>query len=190
MPEQYSEFSDQLLIEQFQQTGNKQLIGELFKRYAMLVYGLCFKYLKNEEDAKDSVNDIFELVLENASKQPIVYFRAWIYSVSKNHLYKKTKKNNPLETTELKNISEKFMENEVDLTLYEKEEQSELLTKAISNLSEEQRTCIELFYYQQKSYQEVASISGYDLNKVKSAIQNGKRNLKLFMEENSTQHEG
>ena len=107
MPEQYSEFSDQLLIEQFQQTGNKQLIGELFKRYAMLVYGLCFKYLKNEEDAKDSVNDIFELVLENASKQPIVYFRAWIYSVSKNHLYKKTKKINPLETTELKNISEK-----------------------------------------------------------------------------------
>ena len=81
------------------------------------------------------------------------------------------------------------MENDVDLTLYKQEEQGELLQQALSNLNEEQRTCIELFYYQQKSYQEVASITGYDLNKVKSAIQNGKRNLKLFMEENKSSYE-
>ena len=80
------------------------------------------------------------------------------------------------------------MENDTNLYLNRQEEESELLQRAISNLNEEQRTCIDLFYYQLKPYQEVASITGYDLNKVKSAIQNGKRNLKLFMEEKKQQH--
>jgi len=97
-------------------------------------------------------------------------------------------KNNSLETIDVENISEKFMENEEDLSLNIREHESALLQQAISNLNEEQRTCIELFYYQQKPYQEVASMTGYDLNKVKSAIQNGKRNLKLFMEEKKQQH--
>ena len=97
-------------------------------------------------------------------------------------------KNNPLEIIDIENISERFMENETDLSLNIQEEQSVLLKQAISNLNDEQRTCIELFYYKQKPYQEVASITGYDLNKVKSAIQNGKRNLKLFMEEKKLKH--
>jgi RNA polymerase sigma-70 factor (ECF subfamily) len=97
-------------------------------------------------------------------------------------------KNKSVEIIDVENFSEKFMENEPDLSLNIREHESELLQQAISNLNEEQRTCIELFYYQQKPYQEVASMTGYDLNKVKSAIQNGKRNLKLFMEEKKLKH--
>jgi RNA polymerase sigma factor (sigma-70 family) len=80
------------------------------------------------------------------------------------------------------------MESEENLSLNIREQESELLHLAISNLNNEQRTCIELFFLHQKPYQEVASITGYDLNKVKSAIQNGKRNLKLFMEDKKQQH--
>jgi RNA polymerase sigma-70 factor (ECF subfamily) len=39
-----------------------------------------------------------------------------------------------------------------------------------------------LFYLEQKCYKDIADLTGYDLNKVKSAIQNGKRNLKICME--------
>jgi RNA polymerase sigma-70 factor (ECF subfamily) len=53
---------------------------------------------------------------------------------------------------------------------------------AIQQLNPEQRTCIQLFYLDKKSYQEIADKTGYSLLQVKSYIQNGKRNLKLLLE--------
>ncbi len=188
VPRQYSIFSDTELILLYKKESNPELIGELYKRYSLLVYGLCCKYLKHEENAQDAVSEIFELLLEKLKTHEVTFFKSWLFIVSKNHLMRLKSKNNSLETIDIENISEKFMENEGDLSLNIREHESELLQQAISNLNDEQRTCIDLFYYKQKPYQEVASITGYDLNKVKSAIQNGKRNLKLFMEENKLHH--
>lgn len=188
MPNLYSTYTDAKLVELYQKESNTACAGELYKRYSLLVYGLCYKYLKHETDAEDAVTEIFEIVLEKLKTHEVSFFKSWLFIVSKNHLMRTKAKNNSLETIDIENISEKFMENEEDLSLNIREHESELLQKAISNLNDEQRTCIELFYYKQKPYQEVASITGYDLNKVKSAIQNGKRNLKLFMEENKQKH--
>ncbi len=55
------------------------------------------------------------------------------------------------------------------------------LEKGITELSEEQKTCIELFYLHDKSYEDISNMTGYDMKKVKSYIQNGKRNLKIFL---------
>ena len=184
--------SDNELVKLYQNEGNSAHVGELYKRYSLLLYGLCYKYLKNEDDAKDAVIEIFEFLLEKLKTAEVSYFKSWLYIVAKNHLIKKINKINSLKTIELdeddKKSAGKFMENETETDLNIKEEKSDKLQQAISNLNEEQRTCIELFYYQQKPYQEVASITGYDLNKVKSAIQNGKRNLKLFMEEKQSKN--
>lgn len=188
MPKQYNTYTDAALIQLYQRELNAEYIGELYKRYSLLVYGLAYKYLKHEEDAQDAVTEIFEIILEKLKTHEVEFFKSWLFILSKNYLMRRKSKNNSLEIIDIENISEKFMENETDLSLNIQEEQSVLLKQAISNLNDEQRTCIELFYYKQKPYQEVASITGYDLNKVKSAIQNGKRNLKLFMEENSTTH--
>ena len=183
MSKQYSTYTDAELIQFYQKELNTAYVGELYKRYSLLVYGLCYKYLRHEEDAKDTVTEIFELVLEKLKTHEVAFFKSWLFMVSKHHLMRRKAKNNSLEIIDIENISEKFMENEEDMSLNIREHEGELLQQAISNLNDEQRTCIELFYYKQKPYQEVASITGYDLNKVKSAIQNGKRNLKLFMEE-------
>jgi len=187
MVQNLSNLTDSELIELYQQKHDTAYIGELYKRYSMLVFGLCYKYLKNEEDAKDAVTEIFEVLIEKLKVYEVSFFKSWLYSLSKNEILKKIKKSNSLNNIELdentKKSAEKFMENAQEITLNIREHESDTLKEAISNLNDEQHTCIELFYYQQKSYQEVASITGYDLNKVKSAIQNGKRNLKLFMEE-------
>jgi len=187
MAQNLSAYTDIELIELFQKTGDAVYIGELYKRYSMITYGLCYKYLQHEDDAKDAVAEIFEILLEKLKINEVAFFKSWLFIVAKNHLLKKINKNNSLKTIELDETIEKnagkIMENEPEMDLNIEEEKSERLQQAISNLTEEQRTCIELFYYKQKPYQEVASITGYDLNKVKSAIQNGKRNLKLFMEE-------
>jgi RNA polymerase sigma factor (sigma-70 family) len=184
----YTTYTDAELVERYKKEAGTVYAGELYKRYSLLVYGLCYKYLKHEEDAKDAVTEIFEIVLDKLKTHEVVFFRSWLFMVSKNHLMRKKLKNNALETIDIENIPEKFMENGEDLSLNIREHESALLQQALSNLNDEQRTCIELFYYKQKPYQEVASITGYDLNKVKSAIQNGKRNLKLFMEEKKQQH--
>lgn len=178
-----SSYSDNELIRSYQSDLNTKYVGELYKRYAVLVYGLSCKYLKDEEAAKDAVTEIFELIIHKLKDHKVDYFKSWLFIVSKNYLMRSIEKNNALKTIDIKNISERFMEMETASYLNVKEHESELLQKAISNLNDEQRTCIELFYLQAKPYQEVASITGYDLNKVKSSIQNGKRNLKLFMEE-------
>lgn len=184
-----STYSDEQLIVLYQQKNDAVYIGELFKRYSILVYGLSYKYMRNEIDAQESVSEIFEHLLLKLKTQEVSFFKSWLYSLSKNRLLRKIEKNKSLEFIELENNSEKFMENDTSTYLNSVEEKSELLQKAISNLTEEQRTCIELFYYQQKTYLEVASITSYDLNKVKSAIQNGKRNLKIFMEEKQQKNE-
>ncbi|MCH7910662.1 MAG: sigma-70 family RNA polymerase sigma factor [Candidatus Hydrogenedentes bacterium] len=62
-----------------------------------------------------------------------------------------------------------------------KEQSLQGLENAIAGLNDEQRRCIELFYLEQKCYNEVAAITTYSLNEVKSYIQNGKRNIKLLM---------
>ena len=182
-------YSDEELIKLYRQENDAIYIGELYKRYAVLVFGVCYKFLKDQTNASEAVSEIFEHLLIKLKTQEVDYFKSWLYMLCKHKLLRKIEKNKSLETIELENNSEKFMENDTSMYLNSVEEKSELLQKALSNLNEEQRTCIELFYYQQKTYQEVASITNYDLNKVKSAIQNGKRNLKLFMEEKKHENE-
>ncbi|HNE50038.1 MAG TPA: RNA polymerase sigma factor [Chitinophagales bacterium] len=185
MSRNLAHLSDIDLVELYKKDFNTLYIGELYKRYSLLVYGLSYKYLKDEIAAQDAVTEIFEAVIFKLKTHEVSFFKSWLFILAKNYLLRSIEKNNKLEINSIENISEKFMENDTDLYLNRQEEESELLQRAISNLNEEQRTCIDLFYYQLKPYQEVASMTGYDLNKVKSAIQNGKRNLKKFMEENN-----
>lgn len=83
---------------------------------------------------------------------------------------------------ELKENSLLFMDNSDIEHLHEKEKQISLMETAITLLNSDQKTCIELFFFQNKSYVEITELTGYSLNDVKSHIQNGKRNLKIKME--------
>lgn len=180
--------SDEELILQFKNSGDNHYIGELFERYTHLIFGVCMKYLKDKEDSKDAVMDIFEELADKLKAHEIANFKSWIYSVSKNHclmiLRKETRK-----LQEHQNIYEIIRQEVMESgDIFHPSDSSELedkikkLKTGIVKLKEEQRTCIELLYLQNKSYQEVAAITGYNLKKVKSYIQNGKRNLKIFLE--------
>lgn len=178
-----TKYSDEQLIAFYQEKDDSVYIGELYKRYSLLVYGLSLKHLKTDALAREAVSEIFEHLILKLKKEEISSFRSWLYVTSRNRLLRIIEKNNTMKIIELENNSDFFMENDTFMYLNNIEDKNKVLEKALSNLNDEQRTCIDLFYYKQKTYQEVASITGYDLNKVKSAIQNGKRNLKIFMEE-------
>lgn len=162
---------------------NLEAMNEIFVRYSLLVKGVCLKYLKNEAEAEDLMMELFSKLSNKVQNHTISNFRSWLYSVSKNEclmLLRKNKINLADSEKELLKLTEDSVES---LQLAQlNEEKLNLLYRAIEDLNHEQKKCVELFYLKDKSYDEIASSTGYDLKKVKSYIQNGKRNLKLKLE--------
>ena len=182
----YSQHSDLELISSYKETADKEIIGFLFEKYTHLVFGVCMKYLKDEDEAKDAVMQIFEKLITDLKKHEINQFKGWLHSVSKNYclMQLRSDKNRAGKEQELKKEFKSFVESgfEVHLTdVPDKEKQLTLLEEAIKTLKEDQKLCIELFYLREKSYHEIVELTGYSLNNVKSHIQNGKRNIKIHM---------
>ena len=180
-----SPISDIELIAQYKQTGNNRYVGELFKRYSHLIFGVCMKYLKDSDNSKDAVMQIFEKLLTDLQKHNITNFKSWLYSVAKNHclMYLRNNKVQISYQDAIKNNNVVMeMENSLHLT-NENNKEIDLnnLEKAIEELNSNQKQCIELFYLKEKCYLEVSEITGYSMNEVKSHIQNGKRNLKIIL---------
>lgn len=181
------QLSDGELVAGFQETGNNEILGELYKRYSHLVYGLCLKYFKDEAESKDAVIRIFEKLMKDLKKHKVEHFKSWLYMVSKNFclMELRKRKTNIRRIDEYKNhVTQAEYPEAVSMEQEEMEERELQLNKmeeAMKCLKEEQRICVELFYLKEKSYQEVADETGFELKKVKSFIQNGKRNLMLFL---------
>jgi len=172
---------DQELLSRYYQDGNSQWLGQLLQRYTLMLLGVCMKYLRNEEEAKDAVQQIFEKAIMELGKYKITYFKSWIYMVAKNHCLMKLRNKGrlPVELTEQQYY--KPDEEESKNPVSEKEEMLSALERTLPHLNNEQRTCVERFYLHQQSYQQIAEGTGYSLSQVKSHIQNGKRNLKLLL---------
>ncbi|WP_199136230.1 RNA polymerase sigma factor [Pedobacter sp. ASV12] len=180
-----NQHDDSELIATYQKSGDLEALGTLYNKYMHLVFGVCFNYFRDEEQSKDAVMQIFEELVLKLKLHQVQNFKSWLHVLTRNHclmaLRKSTK--NPTVTLE-----DNFVENEdfVHLDIDDaKETQLTLMEKCMETLSEEQRKSVELFYLQEKCYKEVADITGYDMLKVKSYIQNGKRNLKICIEKNS-----
>ncbi|WP_424963049.1 RNA polymerase sigma factor [Ekhidna sp.] len=172
--------TDELQLRFYRNTGNQEVIGKLYNKYMHLIYGLCLKYLKNRDDAQDAVMSIYEQLSEKLLTTEVQHFKSWLYMVSKNHCLMELRKKNP------EIHSEVFMESGEDMHLNNEkvklEEDLVALEACIEELKREQRNCVKLFFLEKKSYQQVNEETGLDLKKVKSHIQNGKRNLKMCLE--------
>ncbi len=178
--------SDDELINEFNSSGDLELLGELYSRYMHLVYGVCLKYLKDREESMDAVMQIFEKLIDDLPKQQILNFSGWLHVVTKNYclMQIRSKKSQDEKLRELIIDGGSFMENSFDLHPLDKEEinMDEALEKCIEKLKEEQKECIHRFYFDNKCYSDIAKDMGIDEKKVKSHLQNGKRNLKLCLE--------
>ncbi|UZR94501.1 RNA polymerase sigma factor [Chondrinema litorale] len=188
--------SDEELLVAFKQSGDMALLSELFDRYVELVFGVCMKYLKNEENSKDAVMQIYEQLVEKVPKHEIQNFKSWLYVFVKNYCLMQLRKKENKNHVQLEGIiSDDFMESDEDLHLIsengeaisEKELLLQLMESGLDELEEKQKQCLKLFYLEEKCYKEIVEITEFDLKKVKSYIQNGKRNLKIYMEKSREQ---
>jgi len=176
---------DAVLIARYKHTGSLEVLGVLYNRYMHLVYGVCLNYFKEEEASKDAVMQIFEELVLKLKIHEVQNFKSWLHVLTRNHCLMAIRKNAKHDTI---SIEDAFVENTefVHLDIEDaKEKQLTVMEKCMDTLSEEQKISVNLFYLQEKCYKEVAEITGYEILKVKSYIQNGKRNLKICMEKNS-----
>jgi RNA polymerase sigma-70 factor (ECF subfamily) len=177
----YDHITDAELLDLYYTDKNQEWIGILLERYTLLLLGVCMKYLKNETEAKDCVQQIFLKVLTEVSKYRIDYFKSWLYMVAKNHCLMKLRDKGAKSVKELNEEQLTVTESAKD-ELLANEHTYDLLEEAIEELNEEQRQCVILFYLKKNSYQQITEKTGYSLLQVKSYIQNGKRNLKIILE--------
>lgn len=175
--------TDKELIASFKQSGDMSHLSVLYQRYMDLVFGVCLKYFKDAERSKDAVMDIFEELNTKLRQHKVENFKGWLHVLTRNYCLMQLRSPRNMKTTE---FSTNFMQSEENMHLNgeaaEKESNFVKLENCLQTLPEEQQSSVRLFYLDNKCYNEIAVITGYDWNKVRSYIQNGKRNLKLCME--------
>ena len=178
--------SDQQLLEHWYETHDNRVLGTLLQRYTLLLLGVCMKYLKNEEEAKDAVQQVFVKAISELKKYKVDYLKSWLYMIARNHCLMKLRDNH----FTIKEVGEWLNEatDEPALEGENREAVFQYLEEALAQLNAEQKTCVTLFYLHRKSYNEISVLTGQSLPQVKSCIQNGKRNLKLFTNKKRQHH--
>jgi RNA polymerase sigma-70 factor (ECF subfamily) len=181
--------ADEELLNEFRSGGNLEVLGELYSRYIHLVYGVCLKYFKNREESKDGVMQIFEKLIAEIPRHNIGNFKSWLHVVTRNYclMQLRSDKSEKEKFREWINDPAVFMETVTDMHPLDNDEDSGLMDKAledcIERLNADQKNCIRQFYFENRCYSEIAVNLALDVKKVKSNLQNGKRNLKICLKE-------
>lgn len=174
--------SDDALLARYVAGGDTRYLGMLYERYMPMVYGVCLKILRDPGKAEDAVMAIYEELTRKAKEHQVESFRGWLYVLARNHCLMEWRKNQRRPTD---------LHAPEDMTRYDAVEAAfevELpagptpLEKCLGELPEQQRRSVELFYFGEKSYKEIAGLLPEEIGKVRSFIQNGRRNLRLCLE--------
>lgn len=187
----FDEAPDELLLQRYRATKQQEYLGVLFNRYIHILFGICMKYFKDETRSEDAVLQLYEVVAQKVLAHQIDNFGGWVTTVARNHCLMALRQKKAQRKRQQQYVADARVHMESDTTLHptggaeEKEMALNRLSEAIGQLNEEQRMCIELFFLQEKSYQEIVDLTGWDYKAVKSHIQNGKRNLKKIMQASS-----
>lgn len=174
--------SDTEILDRFYSDRDNQWLGQLLNRYTLLLFGVSMKYLKNEEEAKDAVQQIFLKALTELQKYRVEYFKSWLYMVAKNHCLMKIRDRQGKQPAELKEETTYIAAEDSLDQVHEKDITLDLMEQSLNELNAAQQECLKSFYLEKRSYQEIADQTGFTTALVKSHIQNGKRNLRIILE--------
>jgi RNA polymerase sigma factor (sigma-70 family) len=184
----FADMTDPELLDRYYAGQDNSWLGVLLERYTLLLLGVCMKYIKEKEEAKDCVQQVFVKIITELPKYKVEHFKSWVYTIARNHcLMRLRDRHGHVQATITDNLLVSWDEDHGKNKHLEKEQKLELLSQALEELGTEQKRCLVLFYLEKKSYQEIADSTSFTLMQVKSHIQNGKRNLRQFMENRAAQ---
>ena len=176
--------SDEALLASYKDSGEARYLGILYERYMPMVYGVCLKIFRDKGNAEDAVMGIYETLVRKVPEHEITAFRGWLYVLARNYCLMEWRKNHrhptnyhPPENMELYDAVEAPFEVELP-----EDNAPKPLAKCLDELPEQQRQSVELFYFKNKSYKDISELISEEIGKVRSYIQNGRRNLKICLE--------
>ncbi len=179
----YKTLSDKELADLYRGSGDQELLAVLYSRHSDLLFGVCMKYLKNADNAADACNDIYVELVSKLLKHEVLNVKAWLHTLARNHCLMRLRGDKKMPTDEL---PEQFVQSDEswhpDIAM-QREQKLSALEECIEGLKNEQKQAVSLFYMEQKSYNEIAELTGIPWNNIRSQIQNGRRNLKICIEE-------
>lgn len=175
----YTQMTDAQLVQQYVSMADMKCMEELYNRYQRKVFGIAYHVLRDKEESVDILLAVFEKVMHELAKTEVRDFGGWLYMLTRNACLMRLRGEKRRAAREKLYAASLPHEEEIEPELFHDKNQA--LKRALNALSETQRTCVELFYFQHKSYKEVADEMGIDTESVRSQLQNGKRNLKNLM---------
>jgi RNA polymerase sigma-70 factor (ECF subfamily) len=182
-----TKLADDELLQSLTKDNYGDIVNEIFNRYSHILYGVCYKYLKNTEESKDAVQSIFEKIFIDLSNHTVKNLKSWLFVVAKNyclmHIRKRQLDLKELTPESTTNVLYKLYQEELGQKIDDEvaEDQISKMLALMEKLSSQQGICLSLMYLEDKSYKEIADITGFGMNEVKSHIQNGKRNLRKLL---------
>ncbi|MBC6612272.1 sigma-70 family RNA polymerase sigma factor [Hymenobacter sp. BT507] len=195
-PKSPAELSDEELLLRYRQQGDVADLGTLYDRHLTEVFAICRRYLRPDEEAQDAVMQLFEQLVDKLRRHEVSNFPAWLHATVRNHcllVLRARQRAGPAAGGALvvhfpdaagmeSAAHQHLVSNDADDDAHLTEERLQALEHALAELPDGQRRCLELFYLEKKCYADVAQLTGFDLKQVKSYLQNGKRNLKRYLE--------
>jgi RNA polymerase sigma-70 factor (ECF subfamily) len=199
-PKSPTELSDEELLVRYRQQGAVADLGVLYERHMPEVFAICRRYLgsSGEADAQDAVMQLFEVLVEKLRHHEVDNFPAWLHATARNHcLMALRARQRPgpdrggalvlhfPDAAGMESVVAEHLQDDDPEEAIVTEARLQALEHALGALPGGQRRCLELFFLEKKCYRHISQETGYDLNTVKSYLQNGKRNLKRLLESSS-----
>lgn len=190
-----AELSDAELLKRYYVAGDLADLGVLYDRYLLMVFAICRRYLRPDEEAEDAVMQIFEELVVKLRHYEVVNFSVWLHSLVRNYcltLLRAQQRTSVASGPRVEYFSDTadidlvagryFTEDDMTSDSLAMEQQLQKLEQGLAELPTGQRRCLELFFLEKKCYRDISQETGFDLQQVKSYLQNGKRNLKRYLE--------
>lgn len=177
MPIEYRNLSDEELIARVQDNKDKDAQHVLFKRYKHIVLGVLLYHLKDESAATLGTAEVFEYLWIDAQKNPIISFREWIHNTTKRYAIRYLKEQEKPIPIALE-ISNNKWETYLNLQTLN-EFNKEAFKQCTRSMNPKSYEWIEMFYKEEKSIKDIASIKQVSEITVLKEIQAAKRQLKV-----------
>lgn len=148
---------------------------ELFRRYKMVVWRICYSYTRNAEDVEDVTQEVFFKAYRNLNKfEGRSSFKTWIYRVAINTWQNEMRRRDrrpQLVEKDTDTLAEVLpSQQSVEATLYERQ-QRQYLTDALANLPVDTYEILYMKDFEERPYAEIADTLGISLSAAKMRVQ-------------------
>ena len=176
--------ADAALLARFRASGRDEDLLPLYERYAGFIYAIALRYLGTPERGADAGAELWEVLRAKLREHEVGNFKSWLHTLVRNHclMQLRKEKRSPvqkassdlMQTDALQHLNQEANDEAVD---------TRPLHHCLKQLGEEQRRCIHLFYLREgHTYKSVAEELGLSVGRVRSHLQNGRRNLKICLD--------